>query len=328
MTDDTTATPSGEEPTPSDSSDTQMPEIPEIPAVLEKEGETTQAMPGEIAPDEMDTLTVAPAVADEVTQVTPGTIVAEAELLNPAEPQAAPQPAPAQDFEQFGAQTDSIAATPYPASTPVTPQSGAPAFYAQSAYAPQPGQPLALAPATRKRRPLLLIAIVAIVAFLLGSGSVFAYTSVQSQLSSPNSTLQTYCHGVKTANAQEVYDTLSQQARVHTSLDDIRRTFSAFDLLSSLGTDTSMKFGNCTVSNIHVSGSLAVATITMRLDMTFQGQTTSIDSPSLVSLVLENNQWKIDFSSLAQPAPNISGSLFPGGMPTPPPDFLTPTVGQ
>jgi hypothetical protein len=48
--------------------------------------------------------------------------------------------------------------------------------------------------------------------------------------------------------------------------------------------------------------------------MSFENQTTTITSPMLVSLVLENNQWKIDFSNFAQPQPTIN---LPG--------FLTPT---
>lgn len=303
MDDEITQSSPSEEPTPT-----------EIPAVAEPSN------------DEMPTQTITPNVPAEAVQVAP---VAHfvAGVSTP--------PQPTQTYEQFGTPTVPTQVTPSSemiapqlsaqdryAQNVTTPPYANPALYTQNApYVPQPGQPFLAqptAPATvpTKRSPLLWLVLIALIAFLLGGGSVFAYTVVQAQTPSPTPTLQKYCDGVKTANAQEIYDTLSQQAKAHASLDDVQRTFDAINFLNSLSTDTSIKYGDCTSSNLRISGTLAVATVTLSLDMTSQGQTSTIASPTLVSLVLENQQWKVDFSNLAQPQPDLNQpSLFP--TPTP-----------
>lgn len=294
--------------------------------------EATQTMLTEATVDEMATVTMTPNVPTATSQVAPMTDLTQ---VAPTTPQ------PTQAYEQFGLPTGPAQATPYSGMVAQPPQANNQTLFTQNtsmppytdntanaAYTLQPGQPFPAQPPVqaatpRKRSPLLWMILIALIAFLLGGGSVFAYSAVQAQaqaqaqaqIPSPNVTLHKFCDGVKTANAQEIYDTLSQQAKTHTSLDDIQRVFDSFNFLNASSSDTSIKFGNCTVSNLRVSGSLAVATITTSFDMTLQGQSTSIASPSLASLVLEDQQWKIDFSTLTQPQPSLTGPSL----------FLTPT---
>lgn len=288
--------------------------------------EATQTMLTEATVDEMATVTITPNVPTATPQTAP---VADLAEILPTTPQ------PMQTYEQFGMLTEPAQMTPYPGIVAQPPQANNQAQFTQNAsvplyadytanasYALQPSQPFSAQPTAQaatpsKRSPLLWMLLIALVAFLLGGGSVFAYQALAlAQIPSPNGTLHKFCDGVNTANAQEIYDTLSQQAKTHTSLDDIQRVFDAFNFLNASSNGTSIKFGNCTTSNLRVSGPLAVATVTLSLDMTLQGQTTSIGTPSLVSLVLENQQWKIDFSSLTQPLPSLTApNLFP--TPTP-----------
>lgn len=313
MTDEITGMTPNEEPTKAKISDVSAPPMDEMPTMTNPLVASEQATQTMLGVDD---------VPEEATPVKP---VAELVEVLPTTPQ------PSLTYEQFGALTEPSQPTSYPAMDAITsqpsnpvlymqsayaPQPGNPAMYTENPYVPQPGQPMGQAPVRQRRSPLLWMILIALVAFLLGGSSIFAYTTIQAQVPSPNATLQKYCDGVKTANAQEIYDTLSQQAKVHASLNDIQNTFNAFNLLNSLSPDSSMKYGNCTVSNLNMSGKLAVATVTLSLDMTLRGQTTSIATPTLVSLVLENNQWKVDFSSLAQPQPNLT---LPSLLPTPTP---------
>lgn len=292
--------------------------------------ETSEA-PREVrqpAVDEMPTAIIASSeeekqlsVSDEVTQTMTTVDVAEESIhITPIVP-ATESPM----YEHSGATSEPAPpSTPYPAMDAPSPQYVAPVFYANMPQPGQPAQPVAAAPVRSRYSPVLLFAIIALAAFLLGGGSVFAYgtlkTPAASSLSSPNATLQKYCDGINHANAQEIYDTLSSQAKVHASLDDIQKFFEGLSELNSLSSSSSMTFGNCKISNVRVSGDLAVATITTTTSITFSGSTLSTSTPGLVSLVVEKDQWKIDFSQLAQPQPNITGSLFPG--------LLTPTPGQ
>ena len=317
----------------------EMPEAPiqandELPAVAATPAtteEATQSMATDVPAAAFPTAPVTPPAVDEATQITPVEIAASTvqatPLMAPAyEPSSAPteavpslaapmvgQPV-ASDPAAFYAQYPAQPGLPFPA----------PGTYAQ--YPSQPGQLLpgqagAPAPAAKKRRVALWVALIILVLLVVvGGGTAFAFTSLHAktqtsqakvQVPTPNETLQMYCQDVMAGNAQGIYDLLSQQAKMHTSLDDLQQRFNALNMLSSLG----MKYSGCTFSNLRVSGSLAVATVSLTTSITFKGQTTSIATPDLVSLVLENNQWKIDFSSLAQPQPNVTLPTFP--TPTP-----------
>lgn len=305
MTDDTNATSQGKEP------ETPEPAVDELPTSVIPPTETDEAMQTmatEVSIDDLSTVTTAPP--------------AEAESVSAQAPtaQAAPQSAPAPVYEHFGASTETVQPVSYPGAAPVTPAGAQTptgnlaAFPAQGSFAPypgqpgqfytgQPGQPGAPAPVVkRRRRAALWVAIIVIVILLCAGSSTLTYALTQPHAPAPNPVLSTYCQAVKNGDAQGIYNLLSQQAKVHTSLDDLQRTFEEFNTLSTLG----MKYSDCTFNNIHVSGSLAVATVSLTLSMSFEGQTTTLTSPTLVSLVLENNQWKIDFSNFAQPIPGVS----------------------
>lgn len=320
MDDETTPSASNEEPTPTRTPEVAVAAEDNLPSAVtptEIATEATQTMITETTPDEMATVTIIPDISAEPTQVAPVAAV----------PTAYQSP---QAYEQFGTPTQPTHVATYPNMVTLPPQSSSqvltnapqsanlasytnPDIYKlNTAYIPQPGQP-SFAPAPvqasmpRKRGTLVWMILIALVAFLLGNGSVLAYMAIQqAQISSPNVTLHKYCDGVNTANAQEIYDTLSQQEKQNVSMADIQRTFDAFNFLNSSSSTSSIKFGNCVASNIHISGSLAVATVTISLEMTLQGQTTSLASPTLVSLVLEDQQWKVDFSNLTQSQPDLN----------------------
>lgn len=324
MTDEITqSTPSGE-PVPTKQPEMSAPTDDDMPTEVIyplASGEAAPTSVTETPPDEMATMTMTPSMLAASTPAT----------FNADRVKEAPPPQPTLAYEQFGLPTD-VAQTPPPSAiTEVAPQPSNqalyaqsnytnPALYTQNTYTPQPGQAFPIQQATTlpKRSPLLWLILVAIIAFVLGGSSVFAYSAIrtQAQIPSPNGTLQKYCDGVKAANAQEIYDTLSQHAKVNISLADIQRTFDAFNFANTVSPDTSIKYGDCTISDIHTSDALAVATVTLSLNLTFQGQTTSLPIASLVSLVQENNQWKVDFSNLTQPQ---SGLNFPGLPATPTP---------
>lgn len=238
----------------------------------------------------------------------------------PAAPPAQPFPqaAPVQAYMPVGA----IGYPGTPAFPPVytgaLPQPGYPMAYA---LAPGQMQPQSAAPVAKKRGRLVQwIVLIAIVLLLLAGSNTVTYalshqptpkavvvhhTSSQPQ---PNGTLQTYCQGVTTGNAEEIYDLLSAQAKVHTSLDDIQKTFDEIKLLNS-SSSMNIQYTDCTFDNVRVSSPLAVATITLTVTITMQTdiqnqkqtQTDTETVPSLTSLVWESNQWKIDYSQFAQP---------------------------
>ncbi len=338
-----------------DATPNEDPANPEVPPV----GDETQpvATPSDVPVETERTATGSPTISDESAQTRPtvdeqpthkmarDAADEDTQITHVAEhPEAVPvTPQQAQADKFFDDHTDPAHATPYPEAVPTTPYYGAPA---QHAYEPQPGhpsqpgyppytsapsQPGGQTPARKRRGALVGMIIVAIVAFLLGGGSVLAYTSIQANAQAQalvqaqalshtqiQDVLQKYCDGVKTANAQEIYDTLSSDAKTHSSLNDIQRIFDGLNSLNALDPNSSIKLSDCTSSNIKLSDKLATATVAVTISSTFNGQTTSTATPSLVSLVPEQNQWKIDFSGLTQPqvSPNFSGG---GIQPTPTP---------
>lgn len=117
---------------------------------------------------------------------------------------------------------------------------------------------------------------------LLGGGAVLAYTFIQPRVPSPDATLRAYCQAVTGADAGGMYRLLSQQAQAQNSLESIECAFALRD-----------------------SGALAVATTLLTLSVSLQGQPFSVTTSMLVSLVLESNQWRIDFSDFTQPLPGL-----------------------
>lgn len=322
MTDDVTGMPPNEEPTQS-AAEPQLPAVDEMPTVtvtpptLE---EVTQTASTEVTlQDEMATVTITPDVADEATQAMP------ADALPPVAPtvQAAPQATPAPAYEQFGEMTEAVQPGLYPGMASVTPagvqpQVGDPAaFYAQEQYAQypaQPGIPFPGAPVpVKKRRTLLWVAIAIIVVLLVGGGTAFAIVMSQRPTNTPTQTLQQYCHGFVTLNAQEVYDSLSSASKSATSVSEIQQGLDLLRNMSDL-----VKLSNCTVSNVQQNGSTATGTITLTETVSLFGSTTSMPFTLSMAMVLENNTWKI----------NTAGTTMPNfQMPTMP-AFPTPTVSS
>lgn len=323
MTENMNAQPAGEEPDNTAKMEAQLPNVDELPTVTD---EATQITPIEAAPSVPET----PSLVDEATQITPVEVQAEpAETLETlpvsaagqsSAPTEAVQPAPFEVTAQPAQFQQTTNQATYYA------QPGQPQFL-PGGYTPYPGQPVPATPVVKKRRVGLWIALIVLVVLVIGGGTTaFALTlnhgknqvtQKTTQEPSPKDTLQMYCQDVMSSNAQGIYDLLSAQARVHTSLDDLQQKFALATQSSSLGMD--MQYTNCTFSNVRVSGTLAVATIslTTSLTMQVQGQSSTMTStaPDLVSLVWESGQWKIDFSSFAQPQPKVTL-----------PNFALPTV--
>ncbi len=316
MTDETTVTPPDEEPGGTASPEALKPDRagPPTSMIPPTDDEATRT---HMPPDEFATATDAQVTQADATPVSPD----EATSPSSTAP-VSPEVPPVQSYEQFGALQPPV----YPGVVPTLPSDAAPGSLPfQGGYAPYPGQPglpgqfypgqpAAPVPPAKRRRTILWVAIVILALLLLGGTATLTYALTQPQAPSPNATLRAYCQAVKTGDAQGIYKLLSQQARVHTSLDDLQNTFDALNQLGSLG----IKYSDCTFNNVRVSGSLAVATISLTISMSFENQSATIISPTLVSLVLENNQWKIDFSNFAQPQPKIN---LPGLLLTPTPNI-------
>jgi hypothetical protein len=328
MTENMNAQPAGEEPDSTEERETHLPEVDELPTVTDEAMQTTAIVEPTNVPE-------TPSVVDEATQITPSVLetpqIAPAKILETLPVSAADQPS---------APTEAVQPVPFEATAqPAQFQqtTSQPTFYAQpgqpqflpGGYTPYPGQPVSAAPVAKKRRVGLWIALIVLVVLVIGGGTTaFALTlnhgknqvaQKTTQEPSPNDTLQMYCQDVMSSNAQGIYDLLSEQAKVHTSLDDLQQKFAGVTEASSLGMD--MQYTACTFSNVRVSGTLAVATIslTTSLTMQVQGQSSTMTStaPDLVSLVWESGQWKIDFSSFAQPQPKVTLPNFTLPTPTP-----------
>lgn len=334
MTDDVTGMPPNEEPAKS-AAEPQLPALDEMPTMIvtpPAPGEAPQPTPAEATLDDMSTVTIAPDVAAEATHAMP------ADVLPSFSPtvQATPQATPAPTYEQFGDMTEAVQPAFYPGTTPAAaqPQYDDPAaYYAQGQYAPypaQPGMPLpgqflpsqpgAPVPVVKKRHTVLWATVALIAVLLIGGGTVFAYATIQANASTPTKTLQQYCHGFMTQNAQEVYDTYSAASKEGHSLSDVQQ---GFDLFKSFG--SYMKIASCTVSDVQQNGSTASGKINVVMSMSLGDPSVSVTLPLTMELVLENNVWKIDISGTK--IPNIQVPNLPM-YPTVPPYLLTPTVSS
>lgn len=154
------------------------------------------------------------------------------------------------------------------------PQGAAP-YMPQPAYAPpgfgQPGMP------QKKSHTGLIVTLVIVLVVLVGGGGAGAYLLTRS---TPQKTLAAYCDGLKTNNAQEIYNSLSARDQTQTSVSKIQTGLQGLTLLTGGIT-------GCDVSNVQESGSTATATITLT-PARGQAQTTT------AHLVNENGQWKVE----------------------------------
>lgn len=294
--------------------------------------------PLEIGADEPTILHNAQASADESTQlIAPATSAASEQtiLMAPATEQGE---AASQAHEQAGAafpvemaapgaesasgplfaeqsnpQANAYEPTYVPAGYPATVAYGQPGYpqdmYQQPSMPLQPGQ-TAFAPAQKKRRTGLWVALIIVIVLLLGSGTAFAFVASQQPTNTPTLALQQFCNGYKALDAQKVYDTLSSTSKSHTTLAQLQQSFNAVKGLSFV------KFSACTVSNVQQKDTTASGTITITITVSLGSISSSSAVPIPMQLVLENHTWKVDSTTMETPAT----------MPTFPPDFLTPTV--
>lgn len=229
----------------------------------------------------------------DATEATPNPIV-------PVPAPAIPPTMPAQNLP------------PNPSYQPATPeiiftQPGYPQHTSQLAPGQfQPGLPITAMP-PKKRRTGLWVALIIIVALLLGSGTALAIVASQRPTNTPTQALQTFCHSYKTLNAQELYSILSSASQKGTSLAQIRQSFDELRRLSNFA-----RISDCTVSNVQQKDATATGLVTLTESISFDGSSTSVAVPLSMALVLENNTWKVDTSQMNS---NLTG-----------PNFLTPTV--
>ncbi len=259
--------------------------------------------PNETLQDDMATVAIPPSAADAPT-------LATSFHTDPTE-RGVPPTLQAQRYGQAGAPGNMPQSHLYQGTAPDTAQPGAPAvLYTQSGYASPPAQPGVPMSAPKQRSKLPLIAIVALVVLLLGAGSAFAYVTIQANASTPAKTLQQFCDGLKTQNAQEVYNTFSAEEKAKTSLSQLQQ---AFDELKNLNL---VKFTACTVGEVQQNDTTAVGQITITTRVTLLGISTDTSVTVPGHLVLENGTWKVN----SDPT-HISNGTFQ-------PNFLTPTVNQ
>ncbi|MGH2478464.1 MAG: hypothetical protein ACRDHW_02250 [Ktedonobacteraceae bacterium] len=266
-------------------------EMPTMPLPQNRPDETLPTL------DDLATVTMLPDTTDAPTLTTPFHAA-------PTE-QGVPPTLQAQGYGQPGALGNMSKPGSYPGAVSGTAQPGAPsAFYPPNVYPPQPG-------ASKKRSKLLLLAIVALVVLLLGGGSVFAYVTIQANASTPLKTLQQFCNGLKTQNAQEVYDTFSTEEKAKASLPQLEQSF---DELKNLNL---VKFSGCIVGEIQQNNSTAVGQVAITTHVSLLGLSTDTSATVAVNLVLENGAWKVS----SDPTHISNGGTLPPG-------FLTPTVNQ
>lgn len=170
----------------------------------------------------------------------------------------------------------------------------------------QPGQPFMVTP-PKRRKTGLWVALIIVAILLLGGGTAFAVVASQRPTNTPTQALQTFCHGYKTLNAQEVYGTLTRASQSATSVTQIQQSFDELRKLSSF-----IQITDCTVSNVQQKSATATGLITFTESVSFDGTSTPVAVPLSMALALENNTWKIDTSQMNS---NLTG-----------PNFPTPTV--
>lgn len=162
----------------------------------------------------------------------------------------------------------------FPPGQPGYPQPGFPAD--QPGTFSQPGYPQA--PAPRRRRTGLWIALTAILLLLIVGGGAFAFVQTRS---TPQKTMQAYCDALKANDAQGLYNTLSTSAQAQTSVSQLRQGLNLIEFLVG-------GIKDCVVNSnsIQQNGSTATGTVTIT---TSRGRT----STATVRLIEENGQWKI-----------------------------------
>lgn len=309
MTDETTVTPNDGEPGGSGSPEAQQPDIDEQPtSVIPPANAEATGTPTPV--DEFSTVIDPQSTQADTTQAAPD-LVASPFSAAPDSPEL-PQ---ARAYEQFGILQPPLspdAAPALPAQDEYMPYTGQPGLPGQF----YPGQPVA---PIKRHRPVVWIVLAIVVVLLVGGGTAFAIVANMGPKNTPTQVLQQFCDGLKTLNAQEIYDSFSAASKANTSVSQIQQSL---DLLKNLNSSVSMKL-DCKVGNVQQNGSTATGVVTMIVSASVEGFSMSPSFTMSMQLMLENNLWKIDASSTSMP--DFDFPTMPA-MPTFPPGFLTPTT--
>lgn len=242
------------------------------------------AMPGynqPAPPDYMNYQQPAPGAPD-FQQPAPPAYSGFQQSQPPQYPQPPQQPAPgAPVYPQANQPGYNQAPQAYP--TPVyqppqgypqqAPGTGAPG---QFGAAPPVAQP-------RKRRGCLVIGLIVLLLLIVG-GAIGGFLYVNR--STPEKTLQAYCTALQNSDAQGAYNQLSASAQSKTSVAEFNKAFQAIKnpLIGGIK--------SCTFNNVQQNGSNATADVTLTL-----GNTAIPTKPTHVTLVDENNTWKLNSNS-------------------------------
>jgi len=193
----------------------------------------------------------------------------------PAQPPYTPPPAPVYPQPQAN----------YPQPPPAYPQPQPgyplpqPGYPQPQGYPQQPGgfgQPGYQQP-QKKSRAGCWVAVIIILLLLVGGG-VGGYYIYNKVINTPAKTLAAYCDGLKTGNAQELYNTEAAAEQQKDSVSQIQKALAVFALVGGVK--------DCTYTNIQENGSTATATMTITFG---EGQPTS----GTVHLISENGSWKL-----------------------------------
>lgn len=161
----------------------------------------------------------------------------------------------------------------------------------------QPGYAGGLVPPVKKKRTALWISLIVIALVLLGGGiTVFALPGLL-RSSTPTKTLQQYCDGYNKKDAQEIYNTLSTSSQKKTSVAQIQQSL---DVMKALG-DGSFTI-TCSVPLSAVSENDGAGTaqgmVNLLINFNLLSMSMTDTETQQITLVLENNVWKIDASTI------------------------------
>jgi FHA domain-containing protein len=159
-------------------------------------------------------------------------------------------------------------------------QQSQPPQYPQPPQQPAPGAPVAQ---PRKRRGCLVIGLIVLLLLIVG-GAIGGFLYVNR--STPEKTLQAYCTALQNSDAQGAYNQLSASAQSKTSVAEFNKAF------QSIKNPLIGGIKSCTFNNVQQNGSNATADVTLTL-----GNTAIPTKPTHVTLVDENNTWKLNSNS-------------------------------
>lgn len=164
---------------------------------------------------------------------------------------------------------------PQPFPSPIQPQNSLQLPY------PQPGFPGSYLQPPRKRKTSIWITGIIIVVLLIGGAGAIYY--LNQGVSSPQQTLQTFCHALISGDYQTAYNQVSSH---------LKSTMSESEFASLFQTIGSVK--NCSLLDVTQDSSTEAHG---RVEYTLSSGLTEVETDTLV---YENGAWKIDSASNQQ----------------------------